>query len=598
LCVPTSRSRAFISPDGTLSVSGGPSLRIRPAGRPGAKGVRPEGALPLVEWRETWSRFRARMSAFVGTSGAFLRVEIENPYREPRRLAVEAVVSGPPSMRGARLEGGTLRGAGGEALVSFAGAAGTSGSARAALAGADVSLARVRSGEARVGIDLVLPARGMRVVEAVLGPRGRTRASSLGPALAEAHVAWDSLRDSLASAHLPDEALQAGFDRALAAVVGAISPGEDSDSPWPRPGFPPAVGPATEDARAMRALDLWGGGRIVEQCLHTAFAAQGQAAPPGKRFVSASGFLSAPTDDRIRDMSAADCGAILEAASARADVGAPLGYFRRARAGIVAACEWIIGALDSEGVLPPARRPRQADPSARREGRLWTDRLTWRGLDSAAGCLERIGARQAPRVRAAAEQYARSIERKWGISPGQVPPGRQGSQGRQGRPSLAYSDVLGVLAVPGREILSGALDAEIEFRKAVHLLWHLRQVLLREEDGVLRIFPSAPREWLDPGARLEFERLPTSVGPVSVGSFAFPRGDRIIAEVELPRAATSGGSALKTVELRLGPPVGRALREVRVNGRRSRRFKPRAGTIALSPRRFIEVEVVLSKARR
>jgi hypothetical protein len=538
------------------------------------------------------------MSAFVSERGAFLRVEIENPYREPRRLELEAVVSAPPSMRGARLEGGTLRGAGGEALVSFAGAAGTSGSARASLTGADVSLTRVRSGEAHVGIDLVLPARGMRVVEAVLRPRGKTRASSLGPALAEARAAWNGLRDSVASAVLPDEALQAGFDRALAAALGAISPGEGSDRLWPRSGLPPAAGPATEDARGLRALDLWGGGRIVEECLDTAFACQGRAAPPGKRFVSASGFLSAPTADESRDRSAADCGAILHAASARADVGASLGYFRRARAGIVAACEWIIGALDSEGVLPPARRPRGADRRARSEGRLWTDRLTWRGLDSAAGCLERIGVREAARVRAAAEDYARSIERKWGTSPGRVPPSRQGSQRRQGRPSLAYSDVLGVLAVPAREILSGALDAETESRRAVDLLCHLRQLLLREEDGVLRIFPAAPREWFDPGARLEFERLPTSAGPVSVRSFTSPRGDRIIAEVELPRAATSGKGGPKTVELRLGPPAGRSLREVRVNGRRSRRFKPRGGTVSLRPRRDIELEVVLSKARR
>ena len=194
------------------------------------------------------------------------------------------------------------------------------------------------------------------------------------------------------------------------------------------------------------------------------------------------------------------------------------------------------------------------------------------------------------------EDYARAIRRRWGTSPGR---------------SRTINEEVASRAVrrSAREILSGALDPQAEFSRAAGLLHHLRPLLLTEDDGALRLFPFAPRDWFEPGARLEFERLPTSAGPVSARSFASPRGDRIIAEIALPRAAASGaagtsGSARASVtgagrvELRLGPPAGSSLREVRVNGRRSRRFRPRRGTISLPPRRSIEVEAVLSKARR
>jgi len=106
---------------------------------------------------------------------------------------------------------------------------------------------------------------------------------------------------------------------------------------------------------------------------------------------------------------------------------------------------------------------------------------------------------------------------------------------------------------------------------------------------MLRLFPGAPGEWFEGGRTPGFERLPTRFGPVSVRAISTRSARRVIAEVDLP--ALPRGIE---VELGIGPPPGTSIKEVRIDGRRSGRFRPRVGTIGLPPRRSLEVVAELN----
>jgi len=542
------------------------AVRLQPAGREGFSGLRPAGAPPLATWRDTWDRFAVRASAFAGENGAFLRLDFVSPYREARALSLECTVSALGATRPpAGLTGAILCDSGGAPCVSFAGG-------EAALCRTDA-----RTGEASLRIDLVMPPRGRRVLD--IGVGLRARAGSFNSELAATVAAWERLREATAGAVIPDELLGPALETAWGALVGSVAPGEDGRGAWVRPGSLLRTGSATLDAAALRSLDLWGGRRIVEECLQTAFLEQGLA--------GARGYLSSPADGSAREGWAPDCGAILWAACSRGDVGAPARFLRGWRKGIEAACGWIAGEIGRDGVLPPARAPRGA-------GRAWNDAWSWRGLDAAAKALGDLGAASAARIRALADAYRRSLADFHGDDPealGHLEPAGA-SPAAEGRG----------LHREAAELLSGSLDPEEELRRSARYLRDLRGMLIEERGDELLVFPGAPPAWFEPGARLEFERMPTSRGPVSarvlVTGARGPDGGRIIAEVELP-AMPEGSRAL----VRLGPPSwGRAGR-MRLNGRSRKRLGPGAGLVELpcagrAAVHTMEIEVMPGRAAR
>ncbi|MHC4249803.1 MAG: hypothetical protein ACYS9X_11810 [Planctomycetota bacterium] len=578
LALPLSGTRARVHTDGTVELLGGPSVRLGPAARPGPGKALTEGALPVAEWCETHGRISFRCSAFAGERGAFERVEIENPFREARELDLAADVMVPGEAGRMRMDGTVLRGARGEALVSFVGAA--------------VSRARLprsRGAAARIDLRVVLPPRGKRVVEVAMAlPGGGVRPHGFTRELNATRARWDALLGRLGSAAVPDEALAAAFARALSALAGSLAPaGPHPDGLWPRPGLPPRSGPATLDAIVLRAIDLWGGAALVDGCLAAAFDAQGTAAPPGEHFRQAEGYLSAPQGDGPRERWASDCGSLLWVASSRRDVGAPASRFREAKPHILAACEWIMGEIASGGLMPPARAPKGLAAA----GRAWTDGWSWRGLDAAAAAFDHAGDRSAERLRSAADAYRERILGDWGGDPRAracletvhmvARPGDSGR--RRGRLS-------GGLVAAAESLASGNLDPEGEVREAAAFLLSLRKILVEDTGTTLCLFPGAPREWFAGGRAPGFERLPTRFGPVSTRAISTRSAARIIAEVELPKLPRGFG-----VELSLGPPVGGVVKEVRVDGRRWRRFRPRVGTVELPPRRVLEVVAELSR---
>ena len=579
LAYPLSATRARVGTDGTVELLGGPSVRLGPAARSGGGGAVLEGALPVMKWRETHARFPFRRSAFAADGCAFERVEIENPFREARAMELRAEVALPPESGRARMEGSVLRGGRGEALVAFA--------------GAEVSHARLpgpSGGDARIDLRVVLPPRGKRVVEVALGPAGgHARVRSLTRELNATCARWDDVLGRLASAAVPDEELKSAFDRALGVLVASLAPaGASPDELWPMTGLRPRSGAATLDAVALRALDLWGGGALVDACLAAAFGAQGRAAPPGEHFNSAEGYLSAPPATAPRERWGSDCGALLWLASCRSDVGAPAGAFRKAKPHVLAACKWVMGELASDGFMPPARSPKGLGAAAR----AWTDAWSWRGLDAAAAALEELGAAPVERIRRAADAYRERILDEWGgdaRARGCLEAVRLvGDAETRGREGAARERAI---AVSAAALASGKLDPEAEVRESAAFLLSLRKMLLRDDDAgsTLRLLPGAPREWFGGGGELGFERLPTRFGPVSVRAMAMRSAARIAADVELPKLPRG-----TSVELNLAPPVGANIKEVRVDGRRWRRFKPRVGTIELPPRRVLDVVAELN----
>jgi len=532
LAFPLSASRALLLPDSTLSVPGTGSLRIELA-----HGATAE-PLPFPGW--CWSGSEARLSAlaFVTQRGAFERVEVENRFREPRKLRITLEAATAADGR-PRLEGRRLVTAAGDLLASFD--------------GGEPTLVRSREGSALVALELVLPPRGRRVIDIVLAPKGRTEAGSLETERGRLHAVFEELRGSLAWARLPDELFDHAFRRAWGSLVFALAPGDDRGL-WVRPGAPPVSGPGTLDAVALRALDLWGAGRLVERCLENAFAWQGRTAPPGEAFRRAEGYLSAPLDGPVRERWVSDCGALLWAASARGEVGAGVAWLRSARPHIEAACSWILGELGPEGLLPEGLSPRFARgfPGA------WTDGWSWKGLDAAARALDRLGATSAGRLRSATEAYRRSIARSWAENPAaRVCLETLGCLPR-GTPRRAPLATPAALAA---ELASCGLDPLEELRVSAAFLTALGRMLLREEAGTLHIFPDVPRHWLAPGRSLDLERLRSSSGPVSAHVLATSDGSRLLAELALPR-----GAGRATLHLPAPGPLGR----VRVNGARVR----------------------------
>jgi len=575
LAYPLSRTRARVDPDGAVELSGGPCVRLGPAARTSGRRAALGSELPLAEWSETHARFSFRHSAFAGVGCAFERVEIENPFREARDVKLRAEIALPPDTGRVRMAGSVLRGGRGEALVAFS--------------GAEVSQTHLPGpggGNARVDLHVVIPPRGRRVVETALGPvGGRARARSFTRELNATRARWDDLLGGLGSASVPDEVLADALARALPSVAGSLAPSASvPEALWPRPGFPPAQGPATLDAVALRALDLWGGARLVDRCLFAAFDAQGTAAPPGEHFRCAAGHLSAPTDSETRERWASDCGALLWVAACRRDVGVPARVLREARPHLVAACEWIMGELGPDGLMPRARAPRGLGKA----GRAWTDGWSWRGLDAAARELGSAGHRAAKRIGNVADAYRARILDEWGGDPA----------------ACACLETLHLLerddgparprdlVTAAAAVVSGRLGHEAEVREAAIFLLGLRKLLVddsNDEGKTLRLFPEAPGEWFEGGRAPGFERLPTRFGPVSVRAISTRSARRVIAEVDLP--ALPRGAA---VELRVGPPPGTSIKEVRVDGRRSSRFRPRVGAIGLPPRRSLEVVAELS----
>ena len=575
LVYPLSRARARVDPQGAVELSGGPCVRLGPEARSSGRRVVFEVAPPLVEWRQTHARFSFRHSAFAGDGCVLERLEIENPFREARDVKLRADIALPADAGRVRMAGAILRGSRGEALVAFS--------------GAEISRARLPGpggGDARVDLHVVLPPRGRRVIDVSLGPvGGRARARSFTRELNATRARWDDLLGGLGSAAVPDEMLARALARALPSVAGSLAPvASYPEGLWPRPGFPPAQGPATLDAVALRALYLWGGARLVGRCLSAAFDAQGTAAPPGENFRRATGHLSAPTDGETRERWASDCGALLWVASARRDVGVPARALRGARPHLVAACEWIMGELGPEGLMPPARAPRDL----RGTGRAWTDGWSWRGLDAAARELGAAGHRSAGRIRRAADAYRERILGEWGRDP--VARGCLETLHvveRDGRAAEGRE-----LAGAAASLASGKLGPEAEVREAAVFLLALRKLLVNDINNggkTLRLFPEAPGEWFEGGRAPGFERLPTRFGPVSVRAISTRSARRVIAEVDLPVLPRG-----TRVELGMGPPPGTSIKEVRIDGRRSSRFRPRAGTIELPPRRALEVVAELS----
>ena len=558
-------ARAWIGPDGSITLPSGNVFRVGPAhGKPGARVV-PCGEPPAVGWRESRGRIAFTHTVLASARGVFLKLEAENPFREARSLTLEATVRGRGPFTGLEIVG--------SGLVSSEG-----GAARRLLdvAGASASLGLKRGGKdrARVGIELVLPPRGKRALEFALEPAGKARASSLDRAYAGTVAAWDELRRSLAVCSVPDRTLASAFDRAWHVLVGSVSAGAATGGPrpWPRGGLEPRAGPATLDALALGALDEWGAGRLVEDCLRLVIETQGSAAPPGDSFSSARGFLSLPPEEDARARWGSDCGALLRAMCSRGAVGARKGWFRTVRRNVEDACSWIRSELRGSGHLPASRGPRMLAGAAR----AWNDAWTWRGLDAAAGMLEELGAATAADVRGAAERYRAAVARAHGgSSEGRACLERLEVAGRAKADDRLHALRLRSLHEWAGEIAGAALTAEDEFRTAVFFLRTLRRLLIEEElDGKggkggksgkseLRIFPGAPAAWFDEGSRLEIERMPTSAGPVTVRVMTAPGGGRLIVDVELPKGAPEA-------VLRLGRRLG----ETRVNGRRWKRTRP------------------------
>jgi hypothetical protein len=548
-------ARAWIGPDGSVTLPNGNVFRVGPAHRKPAARVVPVGDPPAVGWRGSHGRMALASTVFASAKGVFLKLEAENPFREARSLALEATVHGRGPFTGLKIVG--------SGLVSSEG-----GAAHRLLdvAGASASLGRRRAGKdcATVEIELVLPPRGGRALELALGPAGDVRASSLERAYAGTAAAWDDLKRSLASCNVPDGTLAAAFERAWYVVFGSVSAGaaKGAPRPWLRPGLAPISGPATLDSLALGALDEWGAARLVEDSLRPVIETQGSAAPPGDSFTSARGFLSLPPEEDARARWGSDCGALLWAICSRGAAGARKGWLRSVRRGVEDACSWIRSELRGSGLLPASRGPKMLARAAR----AWNDAWTWRGLDAAAGMLEGIGAASAADVRRAAERYRAAVARAYGgSSEGRACLDRLEVAGRKKVDDRLHAARLRSLHEWAGETACAGLTAEGEFRTAVFFLRTLRRLLVEEEaggKGELRIFPGAPASWFDEGSRLEIERMPTSAGPVTVRAMAAPGGGRLIVDAELPSGAPEA-------VLRLGRRLG----ETRVNGQRWRRTR-------------------------
>jgi hypothetical protein len=250
-----------------------------------------------------------------------------------------------------------------------------------------------------------------------------------------------------------------------------------------------------------------------------------------------------------------------------------------------------MGELASNGLMSPARAPKDLKAA----GRAWTDGWSWRGLDAAATALGRLGDRSAKRISRVASAYRDRIIAEWEADPlargcletlqvlEQVV---ERDVERDEASSRARSRELAALAA---SLASEKLTPHAELNEAAVFLLSLRKLLLDDTGEVLRLFPGAPAEWFEGGQTPGFERLPTRFGPVSVRAISTRSARRVIVEVDLPKLPRDA-----MVELCIGPPDGTLIKEVRVDGKRTSRFKPRAGTIELPPRRVLEVVAELS----
>jgi hypothetical protein len=98
----------------------------------------------------------------------------------------------------------------------------------------------------------------------------------------------------------------------------------------------------------------------------------------------------------------------------------------------------------------------------------------------------------------------------------------------------------------------------------------LRQLLVQETDGGLRLAFATPRAWLRPGRRVAVTNAPTRFGPLSYSLDA--NADSVRVHVDVP-----GRSPLRTLALRVRLPSGRRIRSVSP----AHAFDSRTGTISL-----------------
>jgi hypothetical protein len=109
--------------------------------------------------------------------------------------------------------------------------------------------------------------------------------------------------------------------------------------------------------------------------------------------------------------------------------------------------------------------------------------------------------------------------------------------------------------------------------------WFLAQsamLFVVERDGELWLASLISDRWLQDGMKVEVRGAPTSFGPVSYKITSAVAQGRIEAEINPPSR-----HAPKRLVLRLRHPDGKPLRAVEINGRDSRDFDPREGTIVL-----------------
>jgi hypothetical protein len=552
---PQSRVRCFVTTDAEFGLCGGASVRLEsPPVRPASWGSR-------ATWR--WSRgrisFEARLAAL--ERGALASIEIANRHAEARTVVLCASAAVPGAAGVPELSGGVVGTRGGAPLIS--------------LFGAGVEMTSRSPGAVRFELRAVVPARDVRTVEIVIhAGGGRVSRRAVVAELAARERAWYQAMDDFASSHLPDERLQRVFERARASLLGAMALDGRGESPYLRPGDPPAVGPATLDAIVLRALDAWGASDVAARCLDSVFAHQGAGAPPGDGFGSAVGYLSAPAgDDRVRDRWGSDCGALLWAASSRFGNELSRAYAKRALPHLEAACRWILRERRAEtGVLPPARAPRFLPLAAHG---AWNDVWSLRGLTAAAAIVTRIAPARGQLIEASAEEYRRAIGGTWQLDAASHAVLAESDAPQTSPGGGTARRLQRLLRDTGALIETMYLEGIDELNAAASYLLAMRRVFVAcGPAGVVHVFPGGTAEWFASGSRLEFCGLPTTFGAVTARSFG--AGDRTLVEVMLPRD-------VRGAVLHVGAASAREFAEVRVNGRRWTARQVAGGAIALPP---------------
>lgn len=587
--VPGSPVRVLLGPDGWLRLSGGAAVRLGPGGARRAGAV--ETLPPSVRWNWVSNRLRLAASAAAGTKGAVLRLELLNPLREPRRLELSVE----PSPKGlfrltSRGKVTTASGRGFKLLLRGAGlgSLGATGRRRHAPFRIEVLL----GGGDRKLLELALPAAGFRGEQ-----------SALFETAERAERRWLDLRSKMALALLPDETTGRAVEQALWAAAGSVAPCSTAlcsmafhkEGQFPRPGFPAGPPQGTLGAVVLAALELWGGGAVVEGCLQTALLLQSKVPPPGG--LEARGFLTAPEAGPGRWIS--DCGALLWAAALHGRRAGAM-WLRRLAPRIEAACRWTASALGASalglrGTAPGRTRALRA---------AWNDAWCCLGLEAAGRALVSAGRSSG------SEFIALAGSRKKALLSSKGPAGEFLKATAGSQHDFPWRAVLTALlgrggAGAGLDSLAGSLyhsraRPEEEPYLAAAFLGLLRGSLLREDDeekrGGLSLLPGAPRRWFAPGSRVCLSRFPVEGGTLDLDVYSSPRSGLLGAELDLARRRGRPGSGKQTcrrVVMKLGPPPGRRLGRLRARGALVRNVRRGRGEVELLTRgpRAVVLEV-------